>query len=86
VEQRRKRLEERRADRQFAAYSPSLAAKVEKALRGTVGDQDSLTPTCVTAIARAHKTAEKPVEGSPLDTILLRLGLGSLAVSRGERP
>lgn len=86
AEARRRMLaEERRADRQFARYSPWLGSKVEKAFRGTAIEEGELTKACAAAVLRAHKAAEDAAEPSPVDTILQKLGLGSRTVPGGDR-
>jgi hypothetical protein len=84
-ERRRKLAEERRADRQFAAYSLAIGAKVERAVRGKALENRDMTQACAMAVARAHKDTESPSERPALETIFARLGIGSLASAIGER-
>ena len=84
-ERRRKLAEERRADRQFAAYSLPLGAKVERAVRGKALEDRELTQACALAVVRAHKATESSAERSSLDTVLTKFGFGSLLSSNAGR-
>ena len=82
-EERRKLAEERRADRQFARYSPSIAAKVERAVRGDTSDEAGMTQACAAALARVHQAAEDLAEPSGLEQLLRKFGLAPLFAANG---
>lgn len=81
-ERRRERERARLADRQFAGYSPWLAAIVGDAIKGKEDDDGtarSRTEACSKAIVLAHRAAtEQPVEG-PFGRFLRQLGLPGTA-------
>jgi hypothetical protein len=82
-EERRKLAEERRADRRFARYSQSIAAKVERAVQGDTADEAGMTQACAAALARVHQAAEDLTEPSGLVQFLRKLGLAPLFAANG---
>ena len=74
IEERHLRLaEERRAELQFSSYSPALAGKVERAVRGERAGELQLTEACAAALARAHSAISSPPGDAGLAGLLRKL-------------
>lgn len=74
-ERRRERDRARLADRQFAGYSPWLAAIIGGAMKDEQGEGSARTAACARAIVLAHRAASEQHDEGRFGRFLRQLGI-----------